>query len=315
MQGYPFIFLGFFVYCHMQSSRQEESRIAKILFSRRMKDTFMITCGIAAACIGLKSFLLPNNFLDGGVTGLSLLSNLLTHINISILIILINIPFILIGAKQVSKGFAIKTSLAILTLSACLALIDFPIITEDKLLIAVFGGFFIGAGIGFAIRGGCVIDGTEVLAIYISRRSILSVGDVIAIFNILLFAASAFFVSLETALYSMLTYISASKTVDFLINGIEEYLGVTIIAEQADSIQTALIEKLGRGLTVYKGESGFGKKGSIDQDRKILFCVVTRLEVQNLLTEIEKIDPNAFVIQHPINDTKGGMIKKRPFQH
>lgn len=294
---------------------QHNSRIQRIIFSRKIKDTFMIACGIASACIGLKSFLLPSHFLDGGVTGLSLLTNTLTGINISILIMVINIPFVIIGSKQVSKAFALKTSLAIITLSICLSLINLPMLTNDKLLIAVFGGFFIGAGIGFCIRGGCVIDGTEVLAIYISRRSSLTVGDVIAVFNIVLFASSAFFVSLETALYSMLTYIAASKTVDFLINGIEEYLGVTIIAEQADSIQTALIEKLGRGLTVYKGESGYGKNGHQDFDRKILFCVVTRLEVQNLLTEIEKIDPNAFVIQHTIKDTKGGMIKKRPFQH
>ncbi len=293
----------------------ESSRTKHLIFSRRTKNLVMIMAGIASACFGLKSFLLPSGFLDGGVTGLSLLTNRVTDINISVLILLINIPFIIIGYHQVSKQFAIKTSLAIIVLSICLALINLPIITEDKLLIAVFGGFFMGAGIGLTIRGGCVIDGTEVLAIYISRRSTLTVGDVIALFNISLFAASAFLVSFETSLYSMLTYIAASKTVDFLINGIEEYLGITIIASKADDVQNAIIEKLGRGVTVYKGESGYGKNGMSDIDRKILFCVVTRLEVQNLLTEIENIDPDAFVIQHTINDTKGGMIKKRPFQH
>jgi uncharacterized membrane-anchored protein YitT (DUF2179 family) len=158
-----------------------------------------------------------------------------------------------------------------------------------------------------------VIDGTEVLAIYVSKKSSLSVGDFIAIFNILLFLTAAFLINIETALYSMLTYFSASKTVDFIITGIEEYIGVTIVSNFAEEIKEAIINNLGRAVTVYKGEGGFGKQGEVFAERDILFSVVTRLEVQKLILEIEKIDEEAFVVQHQICDTKGGMIKKRPF--
>jgi len=237
----------------------------------------------------------------------------LTGLSVSVLLVIINLPFILLGARQVSVVFAIKAAAAILTLAACINFVEFPSLTHDKLLIAIFGGFFLGAGIGLSIRGGCVIDGTEVLAIFVSRRSSLSVGDVIAIFNVLLFSVSALLVSLETALYSMLTYFSASRTVDFFIHGIEEYTGVTIISERADDVKNSIIFNLGRGVTVFSGESGFGKKGIQQYERKILFSVVTRLEVQKLIHEVKLVDPEAFVVQHTINDTVGGMIKRRPF--
>jgi uncharacterized membrane-anchored protein YitT (DUF2179 family) len=291
---------------------KQKTATKQLLLTRHIKDAFLIASGVCSATLGLKGFLLPNGFLDGGVTGISLLINRLTGIDLSILILLINLPFIYIGVRQVSKSFALKTFIAISLLAFVVHFFEMQHLTNDKLLIAVFGGFFLGAGIGLAMRGGCVIDGTEVLAVYISRNSTLSVGDFITAFNIILFSASAFLINLETALYSMLSYIAASKTVDFVISGIEEYIGVTIISEKADEIKESVIKNLGMAVTIYKGEGGFGKKGIIESDRKIIFSVVTRLEVQKLKVEVEKIDPAAFVIQHTINDTKGGMIKKRP---
>ncbi|MFN3850604.1 MAG: YitT family protein [Spirosomataceae bacterium] len=279
---------------------------------RQIKDTVLIAVGVLTASFGLNGFLLPNNFIDGGVIGMSLLTEILTNIDLGILIVIINAPFIYIGLKQISTHFAIKSSIAILALAIVVHTVHFPTITHDKLLIAIFGGFFLGAGSGLAIRGGAVIDGTEVLAIYVSKRTSLTVGDFIAAFNVVLFTVAAFMISIETAMYSMLTYFAASKTVDFLLNGIEEYIGVTIVSLDSEKIRKAVVEILGRGVTVYKGEGGYGKSGSIENDRKILYCVVTRLEVTKLLLEIEKIDENAFVVQHPIKDTKGGMIKKRP---
>lgn len=284
----------------------------KSVRSNYLRDAVFILAGVGSAAVGLKGFLLPSGFLDGGVTGISLLTNRLSGVSISILLLFINIPFIVIGSTQVSRIFAIKTLIAILTLAVVLYFIHIPNITNDKLLIAIFGGFFLGAGSGLAIRGGGVIDGTEVLAIYITRNSTLSVGDFIALFNILLFAVSATLVNIETALYSMLTYLAASKTIDFLITGIEEYIGVTIISEKAEDVKEMIIKQLGRAVTIYKGEGGYGKKGIIEKDRKIIFSVVTRLEVQKLLVETARIDPDAFIIQHTINDTRGGMIKKRP---
>lgn len=291
---------------------QNSNRITQLVYTRHIKDFILICMGVTMASIGLKEFLLPNDFLDGGAMGLSLLTEIMTGIELSVLIVLINLPFIIIGARQISIEFAVKSTLAILALSLLVHFVNFPAITSDKLLISVFGGFFLGAGIGFTIRGGAVIDGTEVLAIYVSKKTSLSVGDFISVFNVILFSFSALLVNVETAMYSMLTYFAASKTVDFIINGIEEYIGVTIVSRNATEVKQAIIEKLGRGVTVYNSESGYGKTGVNYNENKILFCVVTRLEVTRLLLEIEKIDEDAFVVQHSIKDTKGGMIKKRP---
>ncbi|MEN2283270.1 YitT family protein [Algoriphagus sp. SE2] len=297
---------------HQTVLTEKQTLILRLTAWNTWKDLLFISIGICMASIGLKGFLLPNGFFDGGAMGMSLLLELLTPVNLSVLIVLVNIPFILLGAKQFSIGFAVKSSLAILALALLVHYIEVPTITADKLLIAVFGGFFLGTGIGFAIRGGAVIDGTEVLAISVSRKSSLTVGDFITIFNVFLFAFAAILVDLETAMYSMLTYISASKTVDFFINGVEEYLGVMIMSPQSEEIKNMISFELGRGVTVLKSDGGYGEKAKILPDRKVLFCVITRLEVTRLLVAIEKIDPKAFVIQYPIKDTKGGMIKKRP---
>lgn len=271
-----------------------------------------ILLGVGLASFGLKGFLLPNHFIDGGITGISLLTYQLTGIPVSIWIIAFNTPFIFMGAKQISKSFAIKTTFAILALAGVIYFIDFPVITDDKLLISIFGGFFLGSGIGLAIRGGCVIDGTEILAVYINRKSILSMGDIILLINVLIFIVAAFILNIETALYSILTYLSASKTVDFIIQGIEEYTGVTIISSKSAQIREAITQKLGRGVTIYKGERGLSNSQFKNKDIDIIFTVVTRLEVSKLKEEIELIDHKAFIVMSTISDTKGGIIKPRP---
>jgi uncharacterized membrane-anchored protein YitT (DUF2179 family) len=292
--------------------RNPSTFITQLIYTRHAKDFLFISSGVIMASIGLKGFLLPNNFLDGGAMGMSLLLKILTNVDLSLLIILVNLPFIILGARQISISFSVKSSLAILLLAVLVHFISIPSITADKLLISIFGGFFLGAGIGLSIRGGAVIDGTEVLAISVSRKSSLSVGDFIALFNIALFSFAILLTNIETAMYSMLTYLSASKTVDFIINGVEEYLGVLIISTKNEEIKKQITIELGRGVTVFKSDKGFGSRGTFDKESNILFCVVTRLEVTNLLLEIDKIDPDAFVVQHPVKDTKGGMIKNRP---
>ncbi|WP_420579649.1 YitT family protein [Reichenbachiella sp.] len=284
----------------------------RILLRSRIKDFFFIFVGVSMASIGLKGFLLPNDFLDGGAMGVALLFDLVTPLDLSLLILLVNAPFIAMGYKQISPQFAIKSTLAIVALSSLVHFIEIPPFTADKLLISLFGGFFLGSGIGLSIRGGAVIDGTEVLAVSVSRKSSLTVGDAIALFNILLFIVAIWLVSLETAMYSMLTYLAASKTVDFIINGIEEYIGVMIVSDEAEQIKSTIANDLGRGVTAFRADGGYGKKGDHLPDRKILFCAITRMEISKILLEVEKIDPAAFVIQYPIKDTKGGMIKKRP---
>ncbi len=289
-------------------------RVLKIRIRQLAVDIFLIGLGVLSAGFGLRGFLLPNEFIDGGAVGISLLLAKVFGISLSILLVVVNIPFIILGYWSISKEFAFKTAAGIAALALMVAFFPYPQITADKLLVAVFGGFFLGSGIGLAVRGGGVIDGTEVLAINLSRKVGLTIGDIILILNIIIFSFAAWLLSIETALYSILTYLSASKTVDFIIEGIEEYTGITIISVKYDEIKTMIIDKMGRGLTIYKGERGFGKSGHRNNEIKIIYTVLTRLEVSKLKTEIEKIDPDAFVIMNSIKDTKGGMIKKRPLK-
>ncbi len=274
------------------------------------RDMFFIIIGIFSAAFGLESFLLPNTFIDGGATGISLLISEITAVPLWILIVLVNIPFLVLGYRVIGRAFTIKAIAAILGLALVLALVQFPEVTQDKLLVAVFGGFFLGAGIGLSIRGGSVLDGTEVLAIFLSRKMSVKIGDVIILINILIFLAAAYLLSVETALYSMLTYLAASKTLDFVVEGIEEYTGVTIISLKSEEIRRVITEKLGRGLTVYKATGGYGKEG-MRNEYDVIYTVITRLEIRKLNIEVSKIDPNAFVVMSSINDTKGGMVKKR----
>lgn len=279
-----------------------------------IKDAIFISLGVTAAAFGLKSFLLPSHFLDGGVMGISLLIHNQTNFDLSYLVVIINIPFIVIAYTQVSKSFALKTLIAITLLAVLLAFVEFPFITSDKLLISFFGGFFLGLGIGLSIRGGSVIDGTEVLAIYTSRKTVLTVGDIILALNIVIFSVAAYLINIETALYAILTYLVASKTVDFVVHGIEEYISVMIVSEKSDAIKNAITKNMGRGVTVLQGKGGFGKRGHQEEDYDVIFSVITRLELQKLKTEVAKIDENAFMVENSVSDIRGGMIKKRPLQ-
>ncbi|HEU4595550.1 MAG TPA: YitT family protein [Pyrinomonadaceae bacterium] len=276
-------------------------------FARELVNTALIALGILSAGLGLKGFLLPSHFIDGGVTGVSMLLSNVLGFPLSVLILLINLPFIALGYRQIGKTFAAKSALGITGLSLALAFVHFPDVTHDHLLSAVFGGFFIGAGIGLAIRGGAVLDGTEVAALLVSKGStLLRVGDVILILNIFIFSTAAFFLGIETALYSMLTYFAASKTIDFLIHGIEEYNAVIIIsAERSEVIRQSIIRDLGRGVTVYKGRGGLS-----DHEQDILYCVVTRLEIGSVKKLAREIDASSFIMVHPLSDAAGGVIKK-----
>lgn len=291
----------------------KEVRKVRVSFKRIVKDIVLITLGILAAGFGLKGFLLPNEFIDGGVTGISLLVEAVTGLPLPILIVAINTPFIIMGYFQVGLAFALKSAGAIIGLAIALLVIDYPVITSDKLLISVFGGFFLGAGIGLSVRGGGVLDGTEVVAVYLCRKIGMTIGDVILILNLIIFSTAAYLLSVETSLYAILTYMAASKTVDFVVEGVEEYIGVTIISTHSEEIRLHITEKMGRGVTIYNGKRGFGKRGHNLNQTDIIYSVITRLEITRLQTEIEKIDPNAFLVMNSVKDLKGGMIKKRQF--
>jgi uncharacterized membrane-anchored protein YitT (DUF2179 family) len=277
-----------------------------------LTDIVYTVAGILFSGFALKSFLVPNNFFDGGVTGISLLIHELYHLNIAYIIIIANIPFIIMGGIQINKAYAIKTSLAVIGLGLCLLYLPYPEITSDKLLVSIFGGVFMGIGVGLAIRGGCALDGIEVLALYTGKRISFTISEIILGINIIIFLIAAIQLGLPTALYSILTYYTASRTINFVIEGLEEYTGVTIISGENAAIKEQLVMTMSKGITVYKGERGFLKDSfDVSQPVDIIFTVVTRLEVRRLRNLVHDIDPKAFVFTSTIKEAAGGVLKKR----
>ena len=280
-------------------------------------DTIYVVFGILFCGFALKSFLVPNKFFDGGVTGMSLLIHELDHLNIAYVIVAANIPFIIMGAIQVNKAFAYKTFAAIIGLGLCLHYVPYwQDITHDKLLVSIFGGVFMGIGVGLSIRGGCALDGIEVLALYTGKRISFTISEIILGINIVIFLIAAISIGLETALYSILTYYAASRTSNFVIEGLEEYTGVTIISGQSAIIKDKLVMELGRGITVYKGERGFLRQSfDVSQPADIVFTVVTRMEVRRLKNMVHEIDEKAFIFTSTIKEAAGGVLKRRARQH
>jgi uncharacterized membrane-anchored protein YitT (DUF2179 family) len=291
----------------------------KVHLPEWLQDTLYIVFGALLMAFALRSFLIPNGFLDGGVTGLSLLLHHEVFHNsypaLALILILANVPFIIMGYFQVSRTFVIKTCLSIVLLAAFITLVNFPEFTDaekyDRILLSIFGGFFLGLGIGLGMRGGCSLDGIEVLALYTLRRSSLTISEIILAINAVLFLLSAFIVGFDVALYAILTYYIATRTIDYVIEGLEEYTGVTIISAHSEEIKRRLVQDLGRGITIYKGERGFLKE-SFEQsaDVDIVFTVITRLEVRRLRNLVHAIDPKAFVFTHSIKEAAGGVLKR-----
>ena len=274
--------------------------------AKEVKNALLILLGILSAAMGLKGFLLAGHLIDGGVTGVSMLLDNVTALPLSVWLPIVNLPFVAVAYSQIGLAFALRSTLAIAGLALALAFVDFPAVTSDRLLEAVFGGFFVGGGIGLAMRGSAVLDGTEIAALLISKRShVLKVGDVILVFNVVLFLAAMSVLGVESALYSILTYFTAAKTLDFIIHGIEEYTAMTIVSGKADAIRAQLTTSLGRGVTVYRGYGGM--TGS---EQHILYCVVTRLEIGKVKTIVKGIDEHAFIVSSALSDVEGGVVKR-----
>ncbi len=281
------------------------------------QDIIYSVAGILVSAFALKRLLIPNHFFDGGVTGVSLLINELYHEKhhtdiIAWVIVVLNIPFIIVGGFHVNKKFALKTLACVVGLGLCLTYMANVPLTEDKLLASLFGGLFMGVGIGLAMRGGCSIDGIEVLALYTLKHSSFTISEIILGLNIVIFTIAAIVLGPETALYSVLTYYVASRAIDYVIEGLEEYTGVTIISEKSEEIKEKLVLKLGRGITVYKGERGFLKHSfDVSEPCDIVFTIVTRLEVRRLKNMVHSIDPKAFMFTNTIKEAAGGVLKHR----
>jgi uncharacterized membrane-anchored protein YitT (DUF2179 family) len=291
-----------------------QSNLKNIELNRLVKDLILVFIGIFAASFGLKGFLLANNFIDGGATGISLLITEITGYPIYYLIFFVNIPFIVLAYFVIGRIFSIKTIISIVLFSIVLAFVSFPVITNDKLLVAIFGGFFLGAGIGFSIRGGAVLDGTEVLAIFLSRKFGLKIGDFIIILNLFIFICAAYFLGIESSLYSMITYLAASKTVDFVLEGFEEYIWFNIITSEKEKMIDFIVNEMGYGVSIHENFYGYGNSGRSENVESI-YTIVTRLEVNKLSQAVKQIDSSAFVIMHNVKDINGGKLKKRKLKH
>lgn len=273
---------------------------------RELLNAFLIFLGILSAGMGLKGFLLSSNFIDGGVTGVSMLAAKVSGTPLAVWIPVVNLPFVALGYRQIGGAFALRSAAGIGGLALVLATVHFPDVTPDLLLTAVFGGFFIGAGIGLAIRGGAVLDGTEIAALLISKRShLLRVGDVILLFNVALFLAAMSLLGVEPALYSILTYVTAARTLEFVVNGIEEYTALTIVSRASGEIAAHIMAELGRGVTMYRGRGGLNP-----EEQEILYCVVTRLEIGKVKALVQRFDTNAFITSHTLTGVDGGMVKR-----
>lgn len=277
-----------------------------------LKNFIYILAGTGLAVLAMKGFMIPNRFMDGGVTGISILLHEIFHINISILVIALNLVFIYLGYRNIGKTFAVQTTIAVIILALGL-LIDIKPITTDKLLIAIFGGILIGAGVGLVIRGGGVIDGAEVIAVFTRRKVGFSNSEIIMLINCIIFAVAALEFGIETAMYSVITYFTATRATNYVVDGIEEYTAMNIIFAQQEEIKSFLVNELGKGITVYKGERGY-LPGSFDikTDCEIIVTIVTRLEIKQIQDALMLIDPKAFVFVQRISEATGGILKAKP---
>lgn len=277
-----------------------------------LQDVLLMVAGVLLAGFALKGFLVPNHFFDGGITGISLLLYEIYHFNLAIVIILLNLPLVVISYFTVGKKFAFRTLTAVVLLGICLWLMPTVQLTSDKLLISIFGGVFLGLGVGLVMRSGAALDGIEVLAIYTLRKTSFTMSEIILGLNIMIFATAAIYLSIETALYSVLTYFSATRTIDYVIEGIQAFTGVTIISGKNEEIKHELVHKFGRGITIYKGERGY-LPDNFDQkmDCDIIFTVISRMEMRKLLNVVQGLDPNAFVIANTIREASGGILSRK----
>jgi len=277
-----------------------------------LKSLFFIVLGAFFGTVAIQGFMLPKHFLDGGVTGISILIHEIFHINILIPLIGLNIPFVLIGYFKIGKMFAARAFLAVLLLALFMSFLHIPAITEDNILIAVFGGFFMGLGIGFVIRGGGVIDGLEVVAEYTNERAALSAWEIILLINGVIFLLAAYNLGLDKAMYSMLTYFTAIHISNYVVDGFEGYTALTIVSAKSEDVKSLIVNDFNKAISVYKGERGY-LPGSFEVKHNcdILVTVVTRLEIHNLKKAIYEVDESAFIYVHSLKEVGGGVVKSR----
>ena len=267
-----------------------------------------IAAAVGFATLGLEGFLLPNGFLDGGVTGCAILLELITGLPLPAGIVALSVPFLALAYRTVARRIFVKSIVSIAALAVSLSVVSFPVITDDKLLIAIFGGLCLGLGIGLAVRNGAVLDGSEILGVFLNDRFGVSIGKVVLAFNVVLFSVTASLLSLESAMYSILTFLVAAEVTDVIIRGLEDFIGVTIVSHHPERIQRALVEEMGVGLTLFEGRGGYGDRGDAP-NRPIIQTVVNRIDVRRLYRVIDEHDAAAFVLEFDVHKVRGGVLR------
>lgn len=275
-----------------------------------LRSVLFTLVGIALAVMALKGFMIPNHFLDGGITGISILIHEIFHVPIALILLLLNAPFIYIAYKLVGKTFAIQTLLAVLVLCITIHFVEVPKVTENKILTALFGGLLIGAGMGFVIRGGGVFDGLEVIVHHTQKRLGLTAAEMVFFINSILFLIAAIFLGIETAMFSILTYFTAVKTTEYVVDGFEEFIALNIIAQKSELVKEIIVKDFNKALTVYKGERGFLPDSfHVSNDCDIIVTIISRLELYRLQEAIKAADPKAFLYVQTIKEVRGGIGK------
>lgn len=275
-----------------------------------LKSLLYTLTGAFFVIVAFQGFMIPNHFMDGGITGISLLLHEVFHINVAIPLLILNIPFLFIGYKKIGGAFALHSLLALIIVVVLIQFIEIPAITDDKVLIAVFGGFFIGLGLGLIIKAGGVLDGLEVIAVYTNKNSRFSTSEIVMVINTVIFITAATLLGIEIALYSIITFFTALQFSNYVVDGFDEYTSMNIVSKKPETIKPLLVQKYGKAITVYKGERGYlPKQFSEVYECDIIVTVVTRLEIFNIQNEIYTIDPDAFIYIQRIKEVKGGVVK------
>ena len=278
---------------------------------RYVKKYIVLFIGSIIAAAGLEFFLIPNQMIDGGIVGVSILLSHITDVSLSIFIVLLNLPFLYLGYMQIGKTFCISTLFSVVSLAYWVHIFHpIPELTHDLFLSATFGGVLVGVGVGLIIRYGGSLDGTEIVAIIMDRKSGFSVGEIVMFFNLFILGSAGLVFGWDKAMYSLAAYFVAFKVIDITIEGLDESKGVMIVSDNADDIASALLARLGRGVTILHGQGGFSQ-----EPKKILYSVITRLEIAKLKAIVDDKDSNAFVTIHDVHDVIGGRVKKRAIHH
>ncbi|MFM2395079.1 MAG: hypothetical protein RLZZ546_3062 [Bacteroidota bacterium] len=282
----------------------------------KIESIVFIILGCIFVVTGLKGFMIPNKFLDGGILGISILLHEIYHIDISYLILLLNIPFIYIGYRKIGKSFGITTLIASIILIITFNLLHIETVTHDKILISIFGGFFIGLGLGFVMKAGAVLDGLEVIADYTNKKLGLSTGEIVLAINTIVISIAAYKFGIETGMYSILTYFTAMKVSDYVVDGFEEYTALTVISQKHEVLKDMIVNDFGKAISVQKGERGYlpyNMENIVNCD--IIIVVLTRLELHRIKLAILEEDPTAFLYVHSIKEVKGGVVKQKVVKH